>query len=202
VCAQPLHTGFNRASALVEWLEFHRLLGVSHFIFYNSSIGADVQRVLRVYQRRGVVTVLPWHLNLWDAKGRYADLDLAPIHIDGQLAALNDCVYRTMYRYRYTMAVDTDEYIVPRQHADYTQMLRQLNRQRVTELQMNVFESEIGAFMFRSSFFSLLWENDPALNQCIQLRPEAQPPLPKLQTLLKTRRQAKPFPTTSAARWS
>lgn len=39
------------------------------------------------------------------------------IRTEGLFAALNDCLYRTMYRYKYLALVDLDEFIIPR-HTD------------------------------------------------------------------------------------
>ena len=36
VCVKPLHYNFNRVAQLIEFIEIHRLLGVSHFTFYNT----------------------------------------------------------------------------------------------------------------------------------------------------------------------
>ena len=67
VCVKPFHYGYNRAVWLVEFIEFHRPLGVSQFVFYNHTVGPDVERVLRFYSARGLVTVLPWHIQLrWE----------------------------------------------------------------------------------------------------------------------------------------
>ena len=57
-------------------------------------------------------------------------------------AALNDCVYRTMYRYKYALLVDVDEYIVPRQHADYRDMF---------ELLAGRGRDSYGSFVFKAS---------------------------------------------------
>lgn len=35
------------------------------------------------------------------------------LHYYGQIPALNDCVYRNMYRSRYVAMIDTDELILP-----------------------------------------------------------------------------------------
>jgi hypothetical protein len=47
---------------LVEFIEFHKILGVSKFYFYNLSISEDVDRVLRYYMRKGEATVLDWKI--------------------------------------------------------------------------------------------------------------------------------------------
>lgn len=62
VCVKPLHYEFNRAVWLVEFVEMYRLLGADRFIFYNHTVGPDVEVVLQQYMKEGTVEVLPWSL--------------------------------------------------------------------------------------------------------------------------------------------
>ena len=61
--------------------------------------------VLRNYVAQGRVTVLPWKLDMVSQK---------EIRTEGLFAALNDCLYRTMYQYSHIALIDLDEFIVPR----------------------------------------------------------------------------------------
>lgn len=49
--------------------------------------------------------MLPWQLDLISQK---------EIRTEGLFAALNDCLYRSMYRFQYAAMVDFDEVIVPK----------------------------------------------------------------------------------------
>lgn len=124
----------------MEYLEFYALLGVSHFTFYNHTLGPHASCVLQSYQQglvpgnltahdlqpllpaeqarnatprvltsanyqRPTVSILPWNLRMRSQK---------EIRTEGLFAALNDCLYRTMFRYKYLALVDLDEFIVPR----------------------------------------------------------------------------------------
>lgn len=60
VCVKPLHYSFNRVDQLIEFIEIHRLLGVTHFTFYNHTVGDNCDCVLRHYVDQGLVEVLPW----------------------------------------------------------------------------------------------------------------------------------------------
>jgi len=42
-------------------------------------------------------------------------------------ASLNDCMLRNVYRYRYTVVVDFDEFIIPRSHDNYSQLIEHIN---------------------------------------------------------------------------
>lgn len=87
------------------------MLGVSHFTVYNHTIGKRAGCVLRHYLKEGgqlvnltvdgapmspylrpVVTILPWDLRMRSQK---------EIRTEGLFAALNDCLYRSMYRFVY-----------------------------------------------------------------------------------------------------
>lgn len=39
VCVKPFHYDFNRAGQLIEFIEVNRILGVTHFTFYNHTVG-------------------------------------------------------------------------------------------------------------------------------------------------------------------
>lgn len=90
------------------------LLGVSHFTFYNHTLGPRASCVLKHYtsgdfgssgtnglsnvtrnesqtllQPKVTVNLLPWDLRMRSQKD---------IRTEGLFAALNDCLYRSMYR--------------------------------------------------------------------------------------------------------
>lgn len=97
------------------------LLGISHFTFYNHTLGPRASCVLRHYMNdslmagsynymnasnysrggsnggyhhtlnppRATVSMLPWDLRMRSQKD---------IRTEGLFAALNDCLYRNMYR--------------------------------------------------------------------------------------------------------
>lgn len=92
---------------LVEFIELHRILGVSHVTLYNDTVGPEADCALKYYAKKGIVTVLPWH-----------HLDMvsqSEIRTEGLFAALNDCLYRSMYSFDFVELVDLDEFIIPRE---------------------------------------------------------------------------------------
>lgn len=96
---------------MLEFLELNTILGVSHFTFYNHTLGPRASCVLKHYtngdflsgdssngqseyrrpiaNQRATVNVMPWDLRMRSQKD---------IRTEGLFAALNDCVYRNMYR--------------------------------------------------------------------------------------------------------
>lgn len=60
VCVKQMHSNYNSAGRLVEYIELQRILGADHFTFYNLSIGPDVHRVLQHYVKERVAEVMPF----------------------------------------------------------------------------------------------------------------------------------------------
>ncbi|KAL3883317.1 hypothetical protein ACJMK2_029592 [Sinanodonta woodiana] len=105
VCVPPLF-GKPRKEQLIEFIEMHKLLGVSHFIFYNFNIKDEIsKKVLDYYSERKEATVVPWSLPsvMWGDQ----------IWYHGQLSVHNDCMYRAMSMMKHLAIIDIDEFIVP-----------------------------------------------------------------------------------------
>ena len=100
LCVKPLHNQYNRAVWLVEFIQLYNLLGVTQFVFYNHSIGPDVQRVLEYFQAhhsdRLSLSILSWNLPVTSQK---------KIRTEAQFTALNDCNYSLINRVKYAVMV-------------------------------------------------------------------------------------------------
>jgi Glycosyltransferase family 92 len=108
---------------MLEFLELNNLLGVSHFTFYNHTIGPRIDCVLKHYMEGRI----PKHItvnssskpsgsgdknatldNMTLTRSPKITVDLLPwnlkmksqkeIRTEGLFASLNDCLYRSMYR--------------------------------------------------------------------------------------------------------
>jgi hypothetical protein len=154
-----------QALTILEFLEFQSILGVRHFTMYNHTIGPSVGCILNEYVRRGHLTLLPWQLPMVSQR---------EIRTEGLFAALNDCLYRNMYRYAYVALVDLDEYIVPRRNDSLPDLLSWLARPGTRAA---------GSFSFQNAFFYLQWPDDVTSSEG-----------PDLITQRKTRRRAKLHP--------
>ncbi len=124
----PLHVfgvcvaaAYNRIdpSRVIEWVELLKILGVSEINIYNSNLVSDTLSVLKHYKEEGVVQIYdaPPPLPTWDYWSR--KLAVVP--------GFNDCMYRNMYKYNYTVVIDFDEVIIPQKHLNYTDMLKHIN---------------------------------------------------------------------------
>ncbi|XP_047472002.1 uncharacterized protein LOC125027158 isoform X1 [Penaeus chinensis] len=166
VCVKPLHFDYNNVNQMIEFIELNKILGVEHFTLYNHTIGKEVDCILKSYADQGVINILPWKLDMKSQK---------EIRTEGLFAALNDCLYRYMYQYKYILMIDLDEYIVPHTNTSLPELMRYLHTKADAR--------KIGAISFQNSFFYLQWPDDPNSAS-----------LPPLVTLRKTRRRQRFHP--------
>ncbi|XP_053390586.1 beta-1,4-galactosyltransferase galt-1-like [Mercenaria mercenaria] len=136
LCLSPLHSRFNDKLKLVEWIELNMILGVDKIIVYVQNCSNDVMQTLKIYESKGAVDIMNWSLPKDITNKRKKNL-----HYYGQLAAINDCLYRNRGLSLYTAAFDIDEYIIPQLDED------------VTWLDMLSRLPKANAYIFRNSFF-------------------------------------------------
>ncbi|XP_053377726.1 uncharacterized protein LOC123528776 isoform X2 [Mercenaria mercenaria] len=113
VCLSPLHNNFSKNMQLLEWLEMTMLLGVDKVDIYVHSCSSDVMTRLQMYQSSEFITIINWPLPKYLCNTYL-------LHYCGQLAALNDCLYRTKGYSKYIAVMDIDELIIPQKHEDMT----------------------------------------------------------------------------------
>jgi Glycosyltransferase family 92 len=90
----------DEAEWLKEWIEYHRLLGVEHFLLYNNNSKDDYQKVLAPYIKKGIVQLLDCP---------------SPPHEDWtpyQRKAYNDAISRMKGKTKWLAVIDIDEFIV------------------------------------------------------------------------------------------
>jgi len=60
LCVKPFHYEWHRALWLIEFVEFYRLLGVTHFVFYNHTVSAvTVNAAKQQFLESNAVTLFP-----------------------------------------------------------------------------------------------------------------------------------------------
>ncbi|XP_051813463.1 uncharacterized protein si:zfos-464b6.2 isoform X2 [Acanthochromis polyacanthus] len=109
---------FTNVLQLVQSLEMLLILGVNRVVVYKTSCSPETQRILDYYQQRG------------------------ELHYFGQIPALNDCLYRSMYRSRYVALHDIDELILPQTVSSWLQLLPLLEIRYGTD-QCFMFENNV-----------------------------------------------------------
>ncbi|XP_059480284.1 glycosyltransferase family 92 protein F13G3.3-like [Neocloeon triangulifer] len=141
-CVKPLHYNYSKVWELIEWIEMNKILGIEHFYLYIHDIAPNTSCVLNEYSNQGTATLLDW--NNLPLKSQ------VDVRTENMFAALNDCLYRAMYKHKYLAFFDLDEYLVPKQKENLTGLLSRLE-QRVTDSV---------SFIFRNAFFYLQWPDD------------------------------------------
>lgn len=173
MCVKPFHYNWDRALWLVEFMEMYKLLGVSHFIFYNHTVGPNVDRVLRKYVDTHEATILQWNLPLTTQK---------EIRTEAIFTALNDCNLRAVNRFQYAVVLDVDEFIFPRQKEIFT--LQSMIQKQIIRSPNDKF----GSFVTKNAFFYLYWENDTTTLSKYGDDLQSPQEYPYLVTQAKTRR--------------
>ncbi|XP_064626222.1 uncharacterized protein LOC135486944, partial [Lineus longissimus] len=121
-CSAPLHSKFSNVDQLVEHIEVNRIFGATSFTFYNFSMSDAVSKVLKYYMDQGLVDLIQWRVPLEKVYPPKVD-GKEDIWYFGQLAALNDCLYRNSQKVKYLVASDLDEFAVPHRNRSWGALL-------------------------------------------------------------------------------
>ena len=143
ICVPHIHT-YSNFKELIEWIELTMLLGVEYFTFYKVSMSKRMEQTLSYYSKRGLVEVLPWQM----PKDLSKDM-----HYHGQLADINDCLYRNRNSTKYLAFNDLDEYIIPR------------GKDTTTWADMMPNLKPRDSFSFRGTFFWREWAAKPTTSE-------------------------------------
>lgn len=117
ICVPPLF-GHIPSTTLVEFVEFSRILGANHIVFYHHQVSREIAKALSYYANRGTVTTIRWDVPVDDKAVWY----------HGQLLAINDCLYRSMHAFRHVAFNDIDEFVVPHVHVTWKEMVSSFRR--------------------------------------------------------------------------
>ncbi|XP_011303364.1 uncharacterized protein [Fopius arisanus] len=178
VCVPVLHHNFNRALELIEFIEYYEMMGINHFTLYNSSVTPEVDKVLTYYRTKLTATILNWNLPsiyVYEQTLRH----------EGLFAALNDCLYRNTHHhsYKYVGTFDVDEFLVPRQHDNFRDLMRDL------DLYPN--QNDSAGFIFRNVYFYTMYPDNVASRKKV----------PYLYTRAKTERLKMPHEPGKRSRY-
>lgn len=89
--------------------------------------------------------MLDWN---WDCDSYKSEVDIRTNNI---FAALNDCLYRGMYKHKYLAFFDFDEFLIPNKHKNLIDLMQEMEKN----------ESYLASLTFRNAFFYLQWPDDP-----------------------------------------
>jgi len=91
-----------------EWIEYHRMVGVSHFYIYDNESTNNIKEQLKYYIDSGIVTYIYFPGNHVQSKA--------------YMNAINHFKFDT----KYMAVIDGDEYIIPMQDAPLSQIVEQI----------------------------------------------------------------------------
>ncbi|XP_073398767.1 uncharacterized protein [Dendrobates tinctorius] len=165
VCISALFGKFDNALQVIQAIEMYKLLGASRVTIYNTSCSDNVDKVLRHYFQEGVVEVIPWPIDKYlktSTKWKYVKGLDSEIGYYGQIASLNDCIYRNMFKSEYVFLNDIDEIIIPLQYWDWPTLMSNLQKRYP---HINVFRFENLVFLSsEQASGSKLWNHIPGDN--------------------------------------
>ena len=123
VCLQTPIYKLRSVQVVVDFIEMSRLLGAETFTLYVINVGTSVDRrvlaqLKQAYAEEGILEVV-------ELQGVF-EME-RPLHYYGELRAINDCLYRNMYRSSYLVFQDLDEMIVPRKHQTWLEAIQEMD---------------------------------------------------------------------------
>ncbi len=102
----------NEANYLREWIEYHRMLGVDHFILYNDRSDDNWRSVLKPYIDLHLVEVIEWHKD-----------PSTPLFPTWQIMAYKDGLARSKGNTKWLAFIDVDEFILPKKNGTILECL-------------------------------------------------------------------------------
>ncbi|XP_046578083.1 beta-1,4-galactosyltransferase galt-1-like [Haliotis rubra] len=140
VCVTPFSPVYWDAHELVQNTELGIILGAEHFTFYVQSASGPVPNYLEKYQGRGVAEVLPWSPLIDE------------VHAYGQIAAIQDCLFRNKATSDYILFQDINEIFMPLKHKSWKDLIEAKLKHK----------PKVAAIVFLKSFFPLVDAKDLA----------------------------------------
>eukprot|EP00475_Leptophrys_vorax_P004994 TRINITY_DN13003_c0_g1_i1.p1 TRINITY_DN13003_c0_g1~~TRINITY_DN13003_c0_g1_i1.p1 ORF type:complete len:423 (+),score=87.75 TRINITY_DN13003_c0_g1_i1:183-1271(+) len=158
ICVPPVR-GDRYDFMFVQWMEFYRLMGVTKFFIYDFAPSETLSKWLLHYNSSGVIELIDFKLPsckdlqakgfpLGNSSCEAHSLQFDYIHYFGQLAAVQDCLYRTLGAARWTAFIDMDEFLVPRS----SQAHRLVDFLNETTQSLQIPSSEFAGFEFTNVY--------------------------------------------------
>ncbi|XP_040298412.1 beta-1,4-galactosyltransferase galt-1-like isoform X1 [Bufo bufo] len=125
ICISAMFGAYSNELQFIQSMEMYRMLGAQKVIIYHTESSLHMQKILSYYIDLNFVELIPWPITSFInvSKGWHYPDHPGDLHYFGQTAALNDCIYRNMYRSKYIALNDIDELIIPIVHKDWPEML-------------------------------------------------------------------------------
>lgn len=145
ICISTMFGKYDNVLQFVQSIELYRLLGAQRVTIYKNSCTPLMDKVLDYYISQGIVEIIPWPIDSYlnvSTQWHYS-MEKKDLGYYGQLATLNDCVYHNMFKSRYLLLIDPDEFILPLKDADWKSLMERLEKEH----------PGIGVFLFENHVF-------------------------------------------------
>lgn len=63
LCPRPIQPTYSNILEIVEYIEIHKLMGISKFYIYKSEVSQELNKVLEFYSDAKTIEVLDWNLD-------------------------------------------------------------------------------------------------------------------------------------------
>jgi Glycosyltransferase family 92 len=127
---------------LLEWIEFHLMMGVEHFFIYHNDNGLEknTKILLQPYIEKRIVTYIPWP-DVQNSRDKWDDLKALSV----QQLAYGHCTLSFRHHFKWLIKIDIDEFIYPRskQFSSVAEVLKTLDGNKITTI--NVNRTEFGS---------------------------------------------------------
>ncbi|OCT67013.1 hypothetical protein XELAEV_18038295mg [Xenopus laevis] len=166
VCISTMFGNYSNVLQFIQSMEMYKILGAQKVTIYKNSCSSLMETVLQYYDVEGIVDVVEWPIDSYlnvSNKWHYS-MDPKDIGYYGQVAALNDCLYRNMYSSKFVVLIDPDEIILPVKYKDWRTMMEALEADH----------PQAGVFLFENNVFPKTvsnpnlevktWESIPGVN--------------------------------------
>ncbi|XP_075545324.1 uncharacterized protein LOC142579219 [Dermacentor variabilis] len=137
VCVRPMVGLYSALASITEFVAYYVSMGVAHFNIYLCKVPREVEVLLSHLRDRGKVDI---RLHRWNLP-----LDNYSVLEYGQMAALQDCLYRSRLTSEYVLNVDFDEFLVSKTRNRLTDAL--------LEIETSVGKSSLGSVLVKNQFF-------------------------------------------------
>lgn len=111
-CGSPWYdfVGGRDATAMVEWIEYYKLLGVQNFHIPQTSLTMDhdMTKVWNYYQAEGTLEVIDFPVPI----ERYVGDKTYELKKSIEKVSHSSCLLRNMHRYKYIVFIDLDDFIM------------------------------------------------------------------------------------------
>ncbi|XP_072487868.1 uncharacterized protein [Notamacropus eugenii] len=145
VCISPMFANYKNVLQFIQSMEMYKILGAQTVMIYKTNCSQLLEKVLEYYVDEGTAEVISWPITSYLIASSTWLFDIAggDIGYYGQVTALNDCIYRNMYRSHFVVLNDIDEILLPIGSPDWKTMMRRIDED----------QGKFGVFMFMSFLF-------------------------------------------------